>query len=132
MIPDEIVEKATRAAHETHCTPNCACVITLAMDRDIATAALSAVYADIQAEALRPVLDLHKVERRWLAGDYSYDTEEEARDILQDGDPQALDLCQHCQIVEDGACGGECAAESGYLTSLWPCSTYKAATKDAS
>ena len=73
MIPDEIVEKATRAAHETHCTPNCACVITLAMDRDIATAALSAVYADIeaeaQAEALLDVADLFKQSRVLWHGD---------------------------------------------------------------
>jgi hypothetical protein len=84
--------------------------------------------------ALDAVLELHRLERRWMpfeGADVSLSTAEEAATYSSDGDASTvvpLDLCTHCKQVEESPCEGECTQELGYLACLWPCPTVAAIT----
>lgn len=77
------------------------------------------------AAALKAVLELHTIEKRWQPSpdcDYSYDTAEEAQDDMYDGaEPTFFEICSHCGDIEFRQVG-----DSGsYLEALWPCATVR-------
>jgi hypothetical protein len=73
--------------------------------------------------ALQAVRDLHRRETRWQPSpdaDYSYDSEEECREFMDDlaDQPYTFDICAECGRVE-----GSNRDDFGYDASVWPCLT---------
>lgn len=74
------------------------------------------------------VLKLHHPIKRWLPypdSEWSYETEEEARDWDDDTTPTSFTVCAECARIEMGHPDDEYDAPD-YDASLWPCATAKA------